>query len=437
MSAPTSRLAWSLAALLLSSATALAQDGRRLTAPADVRTQLDLQHFYLPRDLQVTLSALDTAYPEFLRLESLGRSSSGAELWVMTVARKEGLELARRPGVLMVAGLGVEDLASTELALHTICELVQNHARDEAVQLLLERAVVYVVPCANPDLRERVLGAIERGESGAAQAEESVLLDRNFPQRWDPLTLERCGPYPLARPESRALAEFVLGHPNLAVVQRYSASQPRSGVELGWPAADVRVLRRVAAEGLLESVETAAAREGSLLSFAYEQAGAFAFAVPALARASGEGLLPRVDEILPLARNASAASLRLMAALPRLELVAEAPSALDPSTWQVELELRNVGRLPTASELSEQRFACAAPTLEVRGAELVGAALLRASDSAALVTPMRGGVASLPQVGGGETLRVRAFLSATPGAQVVFTVRAPRAGEASVEARLP
>lgn len=425
------------AALLFASPPARAQDGRRLTAPADVRVQLDLQHFYLPRDLQVTLSALDTAYPEFLRLESLGRSASGSELWVMTIARKEGLELARRPGVLIVAGLGLEDLAATELALHTIAELVQNHARDESVQALLERAVVYVVPCANPDLRERVLGAIERGEPAVAQAEESVLLDRNFPQRWDPLALERCGPFPLSRPESRALAEFVLGRPNLAVVQRYSASQARSGVDLGWPAADVRVLRRVASEGLLESVETAAAREGSLLSFAYEQAGAFAFAVPALARTSGEGLLPGVDEILPLARNASAASLRLMAALPRLELLAEAPSALDPATWQVELELRNLGRLPSASELAVQRYSAGAPTLEARGAELVGAALLRASDGAALVTSLRGGVATLPQVGGGETLRLRAFLTAAPGAQVTLSVRAPRAGEASVQTRLP
>ncbi len=436
LSSTLSTFAWTCAALLLASPFAAAQDGRRLTAPADVRTQLDLQHFYLPRDLQVTLSALETAYPEFLRLESLGRSATGVELWVMTVARKTGLELARRPGVLLVAATGLDDLASTELALHTITELVQNHARDETIQQLLERAVVYVVPCANPDLRERVLSAVERGEHAGAGAEESVLLDRNFPQRWDPLSLERCGPFPLSRTESRALAEFVLGHPNLAVVQRYSTSQPRSGIELGWPASDVRVLRRVASEGLLESVETAASREGSLLSFAYEQAGAFAFAVPALARTSGDGILPRVDEILPLARTASAASVRLMAALPRLELSAEAPSALDPNTWQVELELRNLGRLPTASELAVQRFACGAPTLEVRGAELVGAALLRASDSASLVTPLRGGAASLPQVGGGETLRLRAFLTGAPGAQAVLTVRAPRAGEASIETRL-
>lgn len=416
---------------------ASAQDGRRVTAPPDVRTQLDLQHYYLPRELQVVLSALETAYPEFLRLESLGRSASGAELWVMSVARKEGRELARRPAVLLVAGLGHEDLAATELALHTILELVQNHARDDAVARILDQAVVYVAPCANPDLRERVLGALERGDSAAAVAEEPVLLDRNFPVRWDPLTLERCGPFPLSRPESRALAEFVIGHPNIAILQRFSASTSRGGADLGWPAADVRALRRIAAEGLLESVETAAAREGSLLSFAYEHAGAFAFALPTLARTSGDGPLPPVGEILPLARNAASASLRLFASLPQLELHAAEVTALDPATWQVELELRNTGRLPTASELGAARFACPAPSLEVRGAELVGAAIVRASDSVAVVAPLRASVASLPQIDGGETLRLRVFLTGASGAKAQIVVRAPRAGEATAEALLP
>lgn len=414
-----------------------AQDGRRVTAPPDVRTQLDLQHYYLPRELQVVLSALETAYPEFLRLESLGRSASGAELWVMSVARKEGREVARRPALLLVAGLGHEDLAATELALYTILELVQNHARDEAVARVLDNAVVYVAPCANPDLRERVLGALERGENAAALAEEPVLLDRNFPMRWDPLTHERCGPFPLSRPESRALAEFVLGHPNIAILQRFSAAAPRGGADLGWPAGDVRALRRIAAEGLLESVESAASREGSLLSFAYEHSGIFAFALPTLARTSGDGPLPPVGEILPLARNAASASLRLMASLPQLELRVSEITALDPSTWQVELELRNNGRLPTASELAATRFACGAPTLEVRGAELVGAAVVRASDSVAVVAPLRAGAASLPQIDGGETLRLRLFLTGAAGATAQLLVRAQRAGDAGAEARLP
>ncbi len=430
--------AGALAVLASTSSVAhAAQEGRKLTQPPDVRTQLDMQHFYVPRELQVALSALETAYPEFLRLESLGRSGTGSELWVMTVARKDGRDPARRPAALVVAGLGGEDLGASELALFTILELVQNHARDETTARVLDNATVYVVPCANPDLRERVLGALERGEFTAQQLEEPVLLDRNFPVRWDPLSVPACGAFPLARPESRALAEFLLGHPNIALVQRFSSLGARTPIDLGWPSADVRAHRRVAAEGLLESVESIAVREGALLSFAYEQTGAFSFSAPTLSRVSGDSPLPAVSEILPLARNAAASSLRLFSSLPELVITAGEPQSLGGSTWQIEVEVRNVGRLPTCSELGAARFACGAPQLEVSGAELAGAALLRPSDSAPIPATIRAGAASLPQIDGGAAARLRLFVAGASGAQLSLTARSPRAGEAQAQVTLP
>lgn len=424
------------AAAFALAAAAFGQDGRRITAPPDTRTQLDLQHYYLPRDLQVALSALELAYPEFLRLESLGRSGTGAELWVMTVARKDGLEPAKRPAALLVAGLGLDDLAATEQALYSILDLVQNHGRDDAVARILRDCTVYVAPCLNPDLRERVLAAVERGESPASAGEESVLLERNFPVRWDPLTTERAGPYPLSRPEARALAEFLILRPNIALVQRYGSASSRTSADFGWPEADVRTHRRVAADGLMDSVDSLARREGALLSFAYEQTGAFAFELPSLARVGAE-VLPRVDEILPLARTAASSTLRLLASLPALELVAAPPTALDPQTWQLDLELRNTGRLPSASELGVARFAVGAPQLELSGAQLAGAALVRASDSVATPLSVRGSGAELPQIEGGAVLRLRLFVAGTSGATAVLNVRTPRAGVARVEVVLP
>jgi len=412
------------------------QDGRRVTAPPDARTQLDMQHYYLPRELQVALSALETAYPEFLRLESLGRSVSGAELWVMTIARKEGLDPQKRPAALLVGGLGLEDMAAPEIALYTILDLVQNHERDDAVARVLDNATIYVVPCLNPDLRERVLAAADSGELGGTSLEEAVQLDRNFPVRWDPLRVERAGAYPLVRPEARVLAEFLIGRPNIAVVERFSASTTRSPAELGWPEADVRVHRRIAAEGLLESVETLPIRQGALLSFAYEQAGAFAFALPASARSSGEGVLPGVGDLLPLARNSAASTLRVLSSLPRLELLPSAPLALDATTWQVDVELRNVGRMPTCSALGAERFVCPPLALDVAGLQLVGAATLRASDGTVLPAQVSGASVVLPHIDAGSVLRVRLFVVGAAEATGTLTARAVRAGTASAELAL-
>lgn len=428
-------LAWLAAAAF--TLPCAAQDGRRITAPPDVRTQLDLQHYYLPRELQVALTALETAYPEFLRLESLGRSANGVDLWVMTVARKEGLEPAKRPAALLVGGMGVEDIASPELALYTLLEIVQNHARDDAVARLLDHATIYVVPCANPDVRERAFAALEAGANVAPAFDEPELLDRNFPVRWDPMRVSSCGAYPLSKVEARALAEFMLGRPNIAIVQRFSGAALRTSGEFGWPLADVRTHRRIAAEGLLESVETISVREGALLSFAYEQLGAFAFALPGSSRGASDSALPPVGEILPLARAAASANLRLFSSLPRLEVGPLPASALDPYTWQVDVDVRNAGRLPTCSELGAQRFACASPQLEVAGAPLLGAAFVRLGEEHAAPAPTQGSSVVLPQIAGGETLRVRLFLGAAAEGKAAVVAKAVRAGEARAELVLP
>lgn len=47
-------------------------------------------------------------------------------------------------------------------------------------------------------------------------------LNRNFPLAWEPEALtEGSGPYPLSEPETRALGEFLISHPNISGSQHY------------------------------------------------------------------------------------------------------------------------------------------------------------------------------------------------------------------------
>jgi len=45
-------------------------------------------------------------------------------------------------------------------------------------------------------------------------------INRNFPAEWTPKQ-SGAGPYPLSEPETRAMAEFILAHPNIASIQAY------------------------------------------------------------------------------------------------------------------------------------------------------------------------------------------------------------------------
>ena len=48
-------------------------------------------------------------------------------------------------------------------------------------------------------------------------------INRNFPANWK-IDQFGAGPYPLSEPETRALADFILGHPNISTFQAYHTS---------------------------------------------------------------------------------------------------------------------------------------------------------------------------------------------------------------------
>lgn len=60
------------------------------------------------------------------------------------------------------------------------------------------------------------------GEIALAPRRRGLDLNRNFPLAWAPEGEQAgSGPYPLSEPETRAVADFIIGHPNIAGSQHY------------------------------------------------------------------------------------------------------------------------------------------------------------------------------------------------------------------------
>ncbi|MFP5503929.1 MAG: M14 family metallopeptidase [Candidatus Sericytochromatia bacterium] len=98
------------------------------------------------------------------------------------------------------------------------------------------------------------------GEIKVAPRLSGLDLNRNFPIDWEPEALTPgAGPYPLSEPETRAIAEFMLAHPNIAGSQHYHTfsavilrpSSRRPDADL--PAADLAAYKALGAIGLEET----------------------------------------------------------------------------------------------------------------------------------------------------------------------------------------
>lgn len=422
-------------AIALLAASALAQDGRKLTMAPDRRVELDLQHYYTSAELKVALNALATAYPELLRLESMGKSRGGEELWVMTVAKQGAVEPGSRPAVFVAGALGRDDLYGTELALATILDFAQNNARDAALQQLLERATVYIAPCINPDLRAKVFAQLEGSPPSpgpAVEASAEVDFERNFPQQWDPVQYASSGPYPLSAPETRATVEFLLGRPNVAALQSFGPWHAReAGSAPSIAASDAEACKALVANARLLDVDHIAAPQGSLLAFGYEQLGAFSFAFAPDWGPLASTELPGGDSLLRASQGASAITAKLGRSLARLELGAAQVERLKGDQWQVRVELTNAGMLPTLSARGVERLACASPRIAIEGARLIDAALVAGERTQALTKP--GSTVAVPDIAPQSSRVVLLFVEAPAETTVKLTASSPRGGSAAAE----
>lgn len=409
-----------LAALTLFGAQEPAGDAPEAAVP-DRRIELDFEHYYAEDELGAALRSLSEAYPELLRLESMGTSRGGSELHVVTVGRHRGENLGRRPGLLLVGASGADDLAATELALFTIYALAQDNQRDQRVSELLDEAVLYVVPCANPDLRAAGLAALE-SDVPFPPPDVAVELDRNFPTGWDPAAHGvAAGPYPLSEPETRALVQFLVARPNIAIVQTFSgeAAGARDGSVPDSIAYEAVLARVGAGTGPVLDYPSLRRPGGGLLEFAVEELGAFTFRSD-LARAPGEPGVPPVLELHDLGQRAYLSTLALADGFARVAVGQPVVTRLKNDYWQVDLTCRNDGVLPTGSALHADRSPVHRPLLRPEGGEVVAAALARGTGSYEVLPGSPSEVRVDYLRGGGE-------------AQVRLVVRAPEETELSIE----
>jgi hypothetical protein len=121
------------------------------TLPAQTASYLDFDG--LTRELRSIVNGTNLA-----RMQSLGASHEGRDIWVVEIGNTVGAPIDTRPGLLLVANLEGDHLVGSALALETIRHLVA--AEDENARKMLTEQVVYVVPRLNPDGAEAMFDAV-------------------------------------------------------------------------------------------------------------------------------------------------------------------------------------------------------------------------------------------------------------------------------------
>lgn len=293
-----------LLVLIATPLAAVAQDGPdRLLGPAKVPMAFNRLYDY--PELVEALQTLVKAYPDFLSMQSVGKSVEGRDLWCVTVNNPRTGPDRDKPAMYVDGNIHGNEVQAAEASLYLIWYLMENYGKAPIVTRLVDERAFYVLPTVNPDGRAwwfngpnttnssrsgkspldsdrdglededgyddldgdgqitqmrrrdpngpykladddpRQLVPVTQKDEGRTDLERFELLglegidndgdgevnedapggydmNRNWPADWQPAHVQfGAGPYPLCWPETRAVARFVLDHPNIAGVQAY------------------------------------------------------------------------------------------------------------------------------------------------------------------------------------------------------------------------
>ncbi|MFO8059159.1 MAG: M14 family metallopeptidase, partial [Bacillota bacterium] len=253
--------------------------------------------FYTYDELTDFLKTASSVYPQLTKLESIGKSYEGRDIWAITITNSDTGPAEDKPAMYVDGNIHAGEVTGCAVCMYTIQHLLNNYGTDEVVTELLDTRAFYVLPRVNPDgaevyltspdmlrssvrpnpdfewkdnhlypedidgdgeiltmrlpdpngthkvsekdprlmvprrpddfggtyynlLPEGIIHNYDGSEIAIGPRKWDLDINRNFPADWKP-TQAGGGRYPLSEPETRAMVDFILAHPNIATLQAY------------------------------------------------------------------------------------------------------------------------------------------------------------------------------------------------------------------------
>lgn len=166
-------------------------------------------------------------FPQHISLESIGQTWEKREINLVTISKS--IKTAhKKPALFFTGTIHAREWVGHELAIEFTKYILENLDLDLRLQNLLEKATIYLVPCANPDGYEYSRNHFSfwrKNRRMNADGTFGVDLNRNFPIGFVSGSQTNSnvygGPEPFSEPETRALREFVESHPNITIALDY------------------------------------------------------------------------------------------------------------------------------------------------------------------------------------------------------------------------
>jgi len=113
--------------------------------------------YYRYDDLTRILQGYADEYPQLVKVESIGKSFEGRDIWLVTVTNAETGDAEDKPALWVDANIHAAEVAPSSACLYLINRLVTEYGANPDITRCLDTRAFYVCPRVNPDGAEWAL----------------------------------------------------------------------------------------------------------------------------------------------------------------------------------------------------------------------------------------------------------------------------------------
>lgn len=134
-------------------------------SPSNPKVMISWNKYYDHAGITDICKKIAAAYPNLAKLESIGKSYQGRDLWVLTITDFKKGDPEKKPGMYIDGNIHSNEVQGSEFSLYTAWYLTESFGDTRYIQELLADKVFYIVPTINPDGRDSYFHKANTGSS--------------------------------------------------------------------------------------------------------------------------------------------------------------------------------------------------------------------------------------------------------------------------------
>jgi carboxypeptidase T len=178
-------------------------------------------------EMRAAIEQTAAAYPDIVRVSTVGHSLERRDVLAVKISDEPDTDDPAEPAVLFMALHHAREHLTLEMALEVIRLFTEGYGRDPALTNLVNTREIWVLPNINPDGGEYDIATgfyqwWRKNRRDNLDGSYGVDLNRNYGYHWGETGSSGWssdetyrGPAAFSEPETRAVHDFVLAHPDI------------------------------------------------------------------------------------------------------------------------------------------------------------------------------------------------------------------------------